>query len=240
MEINPACVLYSGGADSTMAAAVMLKNHSPVHLLTFKHCRMSQLNKTTDSAENLFEHFGKSSVIHHWKDITSLWRTIKKNPPYTAMTLKGGFALLLKPCLACKAAMHVSTLSYCLENGISIAADGAHPKGAPLFPEQTNEGIELIRSFYNRYGIAYETPVYSIGRPDFKLFDMGITRKKNTGDEHIYYSNQFACHVGLLAYVYHYLSRPLDKEKKRTFGLCIDFLNECLSEESVAKMLNLK
>lgn len=238
MESIPVCVLYSGGADSTMAAAVMLNEHYPVHLLTFRHCRMSQLDKTTHSAKNLVEHFGKSSVIHHWQDITSLWRAIRKNPPYTAINLKGSFALLLKPCLACKVAMHAATLSYCLEKGISRVADGAHPKGAPLFPEQLHEGIEVLRSFYNRYGIAYETPVYNIERPDFDLFNMGITGKKNTSDEHIYYSNQFACHVGLLAYVYHYLTRPFDKEKKRTFQWSIDFLKECLSEESIAKMLH--
>jgi 7-cyano-7-deazaguanine synthase in queuosine biosynthesis len=238
MAANPACVLYSGGADSTMAAVVMLKNHCPVHLLSFKHCRMSQLDKTTLSAENLAGHFGKSSVIHLWQDITLSWCTIKKNPPSTTMNLKGSFALLLKPCLACKVAMHIAALAYCLEKGISRVADGAHPKGAPLFPEQLNEGIEVIRSFYNRCGIAYETPVYGIERPDFDLYNMGITGKKNTGDEHIYYSNQFACHVGLLAYVYHFLTRPFDKDKKITFRMSIDFLEECLSEESIAKMLS--
>jgi hypothetical protein len=236
MATNPACVLFSGGADSTMAAAVMLKNYSPVHLLSFKHCHMSQLAKTTHSAENLVEHFGKDSVIHLWQDITLPWLEIRKNPPYTAMNLKGSFALLLKPCLACKAAMHIAALGHCLEKGISTIADGAHPKGAPLFPEQLQEGIDVIRSFYNRYGISYETPVYGIERPDFDLFNMGITRKKNTGDEHIYYSNQFACHVGLLAYGYHFLSRPFDKDKKTTFQMSINYLKECLSEEAVAKM----
>jgi tRNA(Ile)-lysidine synthase TilS/MesJ len=230
MKTTPACVLYSGGADSTLAAVRVLEHHAPVHLLSFRHRRMSQLEKTSAAARNLQQRFGRDTIIHRWIDMTPLWQGILAAPPHRSLSPTGIFALLLKPCLACKVAMHRLTLSYCLEHDIPTAADGAHPDGAALFPEQLEEGIAVVRAFYRRFGIAYETPVYTVDRPDFELFEQGITHKKNTGDEHLYYSNQFACHVGVLAHLHHRLTRPFDKNKAKTFRLSLEFLERGLGE----------
>lgn len=240
MQPKPACVLYSGGADSTLAAVLMLREYSPVHLLSFKHNHMSQMEKTTEAALRLRKHLGNeaAAVVHYWMDMTPLWRKVSREPPHRSLRGEGIFSLLLKPCLACKVAMHLLTLSYCLDRKIPIAADGAHPGGAPLFPEQSTQGIDVLRAFYQRHGIRYVNPVYQVERPDFELFDRGITKKKNTKDEHLYYSNQFACHVGLLAYVYHYLTRPFDKNKTKTTRLSIDYLQRCLREEMVPDPLS--
>ncbi|MCP4156213.1 MAG: hypothetical protein GY757_51345 [bacterium] len=229
MNPKKACVLYSGGADSTLAASAMLEKHQTVHLLSFKHNHMSQVEKTTQAADKLIAHFEKNTIVHHWIDMTAAWKALKKEPPNIAANGRGVFALLLKPCMACKAAMHLLTVTYCKENDLTVAADGAHPSGAALFPEQLQEGIDVLRNFYQNQNIAYENPVYTIDRPDFQLYEKGISEKKNTKDEHIYYSNQFACHVGLLAYVYHYLSRPFDKDKTKTIRLSIDYFKHCLS-----------
>jgi hypothetical protein len=242
MKNKPACILYSGGADSTLAAALMLREHSPVHLLSFKHCRMSQLDKTTHAVQRFREHFGKDAVVHHWVDMTSLWRKISREPPHVSpgCGCHPLFAFLLKPCLACKVAMHQLTLAYCIRWEIPVVADGAHPGGASLFPEQLNEGIRVLQAFYRRYHIDYKNPVYGVDRPDFEIFKQGITGKKNTKDEHLYYSNQFACHVGLLAYIYHYLTRPFDRNKTKTTRLSVDFLERCLRKEKVSETLNQK
>jgi tRNA(Ile)-lysidine synthase TilS/MesJ len=230
METKPACVLFSGGADSTLAASIISEQYSPVHLLSFKHHHMSQLEKTTQSAHHLQEHFGAGKILHQWIDMTGLWRKMNCEPPQGSLRLPGLFALLLKPCLACKVAMHLLTLSYCLAREIKVAADGAHPDGAALFPEQLNEGLDVLREFYRLHGIRYENPVYQVKQPDVELFAQGVTRKKNTKNEHIYYSNQFACHVGLLAYFYHYLTWPFDKNKKKTLQYSMDFLARGLRE----------
>jgi hypothetical protein len=232
-KTEPACVLFSGGADSTLAAVVMLEEHTPVHLLSFKHHHMSQVEKTSSKARELIAKYGPGRVVHQWLDMSSLWRGICQIPPRKSLLPKGIFALLLKPCLACKAAMHLLTLSYCQDRGIAAAADGAHPGGARLFPEQLPEGIQVLRDFYRRHGIDYQNPVYEVERPDFQLYEKGVTAKRNTKDEHIYYSNQFACHVGLLAYVHHFLSLPFDRKKNKTIRASLDFLEQSLKDSMI-------
>ncbi len=231
MKQTPACVLFSGGADSTLAAVKIKEHHHPVHLLSFTHNHMSQEGKTNHTAGVLRNHFGEDAFIQHWMDMTTLWRSIRCMPPGKSLGFRGLFAGLLKPCLACKVAMHRLAVSYCLEHRIPVLADGSHPDGADKFPEQLPEGIECLRAYYQRYDIHYQTPVYDIGRPDFHLFQMGITTKKNTKDEHVYYTNQFACHVGLLAHAYHHLTRPLDRRKRKTFRLSLQFLEQGLKDD---------
>jgi len=211
-----------------LAAVLMLERCRPVHLLSFHHNHMSQLEKTTRSALRLQERFGKEAVLHQWIDMTALWNNIKKESPHPSIGSEGLFALLLKPCLACKAAMHRLTLDYCQEHGIETAADGAHPDGAILFPEQMSQGLEILGDFYEKKGIHYLNPVYKYKNPDEDLFQRKITVKKKTKNEHIYYSNQFACHVGLLAYLHHFLTLPFDKGKKKTFHLSIEYLERSL------------
>lgn len=231
MENKPACVLYSGGADSTYAAVEMLKKHTPVHLVSYHHHRMSQLEKTSGAAKDLISKYPPGALIHRWVDMSAAWRKINARPPGGSLFgLSGYFGMLLKPCVSCKVAMHVSTLCYCKEQGIKVVADGAHPGGARLFPEQLEEGIEIISDFYRSHDILYLTPAYDSQHPDRELFEKGITPKKNTKDEHIYYTNQFACHVGLLAYMYHYLTKPFDKNKKNTFRMSLEFLETHLKE----------
>lgn len=231
MESKPACVLFSGGADSTYAAVEMLKQHKPVHLLSYHHDRMSQLEKTTCAADRLVSKYPHGTLIHRWVDMSAVWRDINAHPPGRSLfRLNGYFGMLLKPCVSCKVAMHVLTLKYCLDNGIHVVADGAHPSGARLFPEQLQEGIDIIANFYKNHNISYLNPTYNSQRPDLELYDQGITPKKNTKDEHIYYTNQFSCHVGLLAYLYHFLTIPLDKNKQKTFRISHEFLERQLLE----------
>lgn len=228
MTTQPACVLFSGGADSTLAASLMAEQFGPVHLLSFKHRHMAQLEKTTASAHHLQERMKGTRFIHRWIDLSDLWTRLLHAPHSGEMKPSRLFSLLLKPCLACKAAMHLLTLAYCRENNIGTAADGAHPSGANLFPEQLPQGLEIIRAFYQRYGVVYLNPALLIDRPDEELFRRGVTMKKNTKSEHLYYSNQFSCHVGVLAYLHHFLSWPLDKKKEKVLRRSMIFLADSL------------
>lgn len=234
MKAKPACVLYSGGADSTHAAYIIGQTHHPLHLVSFRHRFMRQCAKSNRNVARLRKQFGDNAVVHCWIDMDSLWRRIGRNPAYVSFPEYGAFALVLKSCLACKAAMHLLTAAYCEERKITLVVDGAHPDGAHLFPEQGPEGIAVLREFYHRHGIAYENPVYQIRRPDVELFRHGITDKKNTKEEHLYYSNQFSCHVGLIPYGYYYAVCLLTGGRKRISSHTIRFLRKCLLEEPAA------
>ena len=240
MTNKPACVLFSGGADSTLAAYLVAQDHLPVHLLSFKHCWMSELEKTTRAAQRFKEHVGKNVISHHWCDITPLWRKISSEPVYASLRRCGLYTMVLKSCVACKVAMHLLTAAYCIEHKIGFVADGAHPKGAELFPEQLDKPIEVLRTFYQQYGIRYENPVYRVDRSDFELFRLGVTEKRNTKDEHLYYSNQFACHVGLIAYLYFYMIRPFTWKRNRTLEMAITFLKKSLLDQPIFDPLNEK
>jgi 7-cyano-7-deazaguanine synthase in queuosine biosynthesis len=238
---DPACILFSGGADSTLAAVLTAENHRPIHLLTFRHCHMSQMDKTEKAAARLIEKFGKENVIHRCLDMTDIWRKIGRAKRYCGFRRSGAYAMVLKTCVACKTAMHLMAAAYCLKNEISHLADGAHPSGSRLFPEQAAGPIETLRVFHREQGIDYSSPVYNIDRPDFMLHDLGISEKRNTKDEHLYYTNQFACHIGLIPYFYWYAIHPLFGRKKNIMDMTSSYLTLALMIEPVVspKLLEL-
>jgi len=238
MNSKPGCVLFSGGADSTLAAFLVSQTHQPIHLLTFRHRHMSQLGKSLRNVTRLKKHLGEASMVHRWLDLDPLWNMIHRETGATSLRQWGSFSLVARSCLTCKAAMHLLAASYCIKSGITFIADGAHPDGATIFPEQLPEGIDVLRSFYQRHGIQYENPVYRIDRPDVRLFELGVTEKKNTKSEHLYYSNQFACHVGLIPYFYSYCLRPLSSKKRSPAGMTIEFLDRCFQGECIGEVLD--
>ena len=227
---EPSAVLYSGGADSTMTAYLVGKKRLPLHLVSFKHRYMSQTEKSSVNVKRLRDLFGQNSVVHEWIDMDPLWRRLN-DPKYSSLKQWGLYTIVIKSCISCKTAMHLSTLDYCRKHGIKFVADGAHPSGANLFPEQTKEGIAFLREFYRSNGITYENPVYEIDRPDFELYKLGVTEKQNTKDEHLYYSNQFACNVGLFAYFYYFGIRPVDPGKRRINEKTISYMDRCMVKD---------
>jgi 7-cyano-7-deazaguanine synthase in queuosine biosynthesis len=230
IQNGPAVVLYSGGADSTMTAFLVGKQHLPLHLVSFKHRYMSQTDKSSVNVKRLRAIFGEDSVIHTWIDMDPLWRVLT-SAKYSTFKEWGLFNIVIKSCVSCKAAMHLSTLNYCEQHQIKLVADGAHPSGAHLFPEQSREGIEFMHGFYESHGIGYQNPVYNIERPDFELFQQGVTEKQNTKDEHLYYSNQFACNVGLFAYFYYFGIRPFDPGKSKINQKTVAYMDNCMVKQ---------
>jgi hypothetical protein len=129
--------------------------------------------------------------------------------------------------------MHLLAAAYCLEHDIHIIADGSHPSGAALFPEQTDQPLEVLKEFYSKYKIRYEAPVYHISRPDHVLFELGIASKHNTKNERLYYSNQFSCHVGLIAYIYYYFFRFFGTDEYAPKKTTIHFLKYFLLKNPI-------
>jgi predicted subunit of tRNA(5-methylaminomethyl-2-thiouridylate) methyltransferase len=155
-------LMFSGGVDSTIAAAMLAEKYDKVHLLTYNNGyghmfmestkkRVDELNKrfpdkfafNLSSTKELFEKITVNNVVNEYKEH------------------KSGFVW----CMGCKLGMHTKSIIYCLENGIPNMADGSS-KDTESMVEQKPFSIALIRSIYERFNINFYTPVYNIPRKE--------------------------------------------------------------------------
>jgi len=174
-------VLYSGGADSTCAAILKLKEFDKVHLITYNRFGLFHVGNATTNAKKLKDKFGQNKFIHITIDLNKLFREVSY-AEYIRNFKKHGF-FLLSTCGLCKLAMHIRTLIYCLDNDIKHVCDGAN-KNAIYFPAQMPEVIREIKKMYAFYGIIYTTPIFNfdeLKRTDWidKLGVDDTTKKQN-------------------------------------------------------------
>ncbi len=153
-------LMFSGGVDSTATAIMLAEQHPRVHLLTYRNGyghwyfhrvrdRYDELHKALGDRFNwtlvsIKEQFGKLLVNKVLDDY---------------QRFKSGFIWFM----GCKMAMHMRSVIYCLEHGVTRMTDGSN--------EDTNEMVEqmlisltLVRMFYKRYGVDFGTPVYEVRR----------------------------------------------------------------------------
>lgn len=165
-------VLYSGGTDSTLAAALSAERFRRVHLLTYDRFGLFSTGNAAKAAAQLAERFGPERVTHAILPVERLFRHLCYER-YPAMLRRHGF-FLLSVCGLCKLAMHARTVVYCLDSGIAAACDGAN-QGMRLFPAQMAPVLAQLRAFYARFGIRYENPVFDYDAPE----EGGFLKKEN-------------------------------------------------------------
>jgi len=194
-------VLFSGGSDSTLAASMLIKEHNIVHLLTYKHRAMTFEKKCIHSLQRLCNKYGKERFKHSFFNINPIFDSIFFKLLPNDLREYGTYALPMC-CGACKLSMHVQTILYCREHRIQYAADGSNVELSELFPEQMISVLNIYKRLYERFGISYSNPVFDINRSDFRLYERGITRKREYKSEHVFYSNQHSCFAGFVLYSY--------------------------------------
>ena len=186
-------VLFSGGSDSTLAAALMAKKNQRVHLLTYNRFSfLGAKDYTAKNYERLCKIFGKD---HFQRKILPMGIWHKKIGYHNYFPLLKRFGLFLGSLSFSKLAMHYYTLKYALENNITLVADGMVPY-MDLYPDQ-NEKIALgaVRKLYQDFGIEYINPVFPYASEvEPMLYDLGITEKKwvrgTEEDKQVYYAEQ--------------------------------------------------
>lgn len=156
-------VLFSGGTDSTLTAALVQADYRTVHLLTFDRLGFHGIGNTSLNARMLAERYGADRFRHETVHIGRLFKFIAYER-YLQNLRKHGFHLL-STCGLCKLAMHMRTIRYCLEHGVRHATDGSN-QGMSIFPAQMRPVLDEIRRMYDRFGIRYFTPVYEFDAPD--------------------------------------------------------------------------
>ena len=157
-----AVVLYSGGTDSTLVAALAAESHDTVRLLTLRRLGIFHIDHSVVNVRKLREKYGHDRFAHHIIGIDRLFRKVSYSR-YLPMLLRHGF-FVLSTCGLCKLSMHIRAVIYCLENDIANVYDGAN-QGMITFPAQMKDVIVEIRKMYARFGIRYESPVFDFDDP---------------------------------------------------------------------------
>ena len=211
-------VLFSGGSDSTLAAALCCQRFKKVHLLTFHHSGMMFTQKSAVNAKRLQNKFGEEKVIHKMIEIEEVFQKLYYEN-YLQDLKRYGIFLAAATCNICQLAMHVRTIIYNIRNGIHFACDGYKQEKRHVYVVMSREGIEILKRLYQKFGIEYFNPVYNILRTDWELYDLGIYPKRNVKFpyEKLTYEAQHSCYHGILTnayilgYYYSLYHRPSDK-----------------------------
>jgi len=127
-------------------------------------------------------------------------------------------------------AMHFKTIDYNMKHNITKTYDGVNIESASYFPAQSLNYIKVFKNIYTSYGMQYDCPVYNINETDKETTKYGLKTTKDTKKEHIFFSTQHTCFIGLLIHAHARLYyRPL-RGKNRMSDLAGKFLKQITSD----------
>ena len=158
-------LLYSGGADSTVAASLLAERYDKIHLITFIHGAEIFADSCGRGLKTLLDHLGTDKFVHHYIDLGDLWMDMEIE----------NMARFNFVCATCRLAMHTRAIIYNLEHNIHVLCDGALQEQS-FNSEQKQGVVEEYRKLYKEYGIEYITPVWNYNREleMRRLADVGI------------------------------------------------------------------
>jgi|GEM_PF-766330 len=167
-------LLYSGGADSSLAACILAKSFRKVHLNTFSRPGFMACGFSGVHYERMRERFPETEFIHRQIPAGRFYAEVEGRGRWRAFGRHG--LLVLNSCGHCKTALHWRNLIFCLQNGVKYAADGA-VTGAEEFAEQ-NPRILMpeLAALYAAFGITLLHPSYGEGLvTEPELYALGIS-----------------------------------------------------------------
>lgn len=168
-KLDRVVVLFSGGSDSLLTAALAAERFDEVYLVTYHRLGFSGTENSARGAEALANKYGAGRIHHEIIDITKLFKHVSYER--YLHNLRKHKLFLLSTCGLCKLSMHIRTLIYCEDRGIQHVCDGAN-KGMSLFPAQMVGVLEIMKDLYADFGISYTNPVYDYEPPaDKSLVD---------------------------------------------------------------------
>lgn len=167
MENKGIAILFSGGTDSTLTAALMAEKFKRIYLITYSRFGLFSINNATTNVKKLKDRFKNTHFHHHIINISRLFDYVAYEH-YFHYLIKHGF-FLLSTCGLCKLTMHIRTIIFCIENGVVEVCDGAN-KNMYLFPDQMASVMKEIKKMYAHFGINYTSPVFELENPDIGGF----------------------------------------------------------------------
>jgi len=222
-------ILFSGGPDSTLAVLRALDECDRVHLLTYHHGLMNMVGKHVKVTEELKSLYGEERIVIHEEAIGGLYkkcyfaRMRRYLPRYRTYYVPW-------LCGACKMAMHIKTIEYNRNNNVEITYDGANSESKSYFPAQTKEYIDVMKDFYGSYGMRYDCPIYEVCGTDDETTKYGLSSTGNTKKEHVFFSTQHTCFVGLVIHAHSRLYYRPFRGKNRMRGFAGQFLKQMIDD----------
>jgi hypothetical protein len=176
MSQDKVVVLFSGGVDSTLTAAIAAERFSQVYLVTYKRLGIFKVKSAYAKIGKLIKKYPDSKFIPNIIDFNNFYREISYEKYFLNISRFG--IKLMSVCGLCRLAMHWRTVIFCIDNKISAVYDGASIK-SKTFPEQNRTIMnDKLIEFYRSFGIKYETPVYFLIDTEERLFNKGLIPKK--------------------------------------------------------------
>ena len=165
-------VQFTGGKDSTYLALLSAEEFERVHLLTFRHSLIADIDKASVNVTKLGRRFGTRKFRHVMIDVEDSLRKIYQQHFLKDLSRYGTYGAS-NFCGARRLAMISHTIIYCLRNHVKHVRDGSNASGFDL--SQQEWSLPLIRQFYNEFGLNYETPLYRNKRNDIELLKSGLS-----------------------------------------------------------------
>lgn len=159
MSTNSIAILFSGGTDSTLVAALSQEKFDTIYLFSYYRSGIHSIENAKHHAEKLQARFPNKRFIHLIESIEDHFKELSYQH-YFKNLIKHNF-FMLSTCGFCKLAMHVKSIELCLKHGISHVADGAH-HSMDIFPFQRAEVLADLKALYLHYNIGYSNPVFDI------------------------------------------------------------------------------
>lgn len=150
---TPVAIMFSGGRDSTLAAAFYAEQSHALHLLTFdQSCRIPDDVVRARVSE----------LRRRWPDTHTVWAPLSVSKALRDIALidliddaKRYHKNLI--CLGSALAMIARSIEYCRSRRISILAAG-YSGYQTHFPEQSDTAVQFFSTFAREYGIELRCP----------------------------------------------------------------------------------
>ncbi len=150
-------MMFSGGLDTTLAAARLLESGEAerLHLLTFCNGFCVGVGNSAVHVEELRRLYGADRVVHEIIYVTEIFEELRS--PVVDLVRKWGSTLAIDLC--CRLSFETAAIIYCMNNGVAALCDGTNIDQGRLFLEKP-EYLRVAREYFAEHGVHYFSPVY--------------------------------------------------------------------------------
>lgn len=150
-------MMYSGGVDTTLAAARLLEDDPArrLHLLTFCNGYCIRVGSSAVHVKELQALYGTDRVVHEIIYVTEIFEALRR--PLWDLVRRYRSTLVVDLC--CRLSMESAAIIYALEQGLTQICDGTNIDQGRLFLERPRY-LQVAKDFFAEHGINYFSPVY--------------------------------------------------------------------------------